>query len=58
MSNQKTPTVIKTENASRVLQLMDSYEDAPNDYSKFVKSVSEEQGISIEQLEKELEDFI
>ncbi|MEI8659412.1 hypothetical protein [Vibrio sp. Hal054] len=48
----------KTARASRVLQLLDSDEDAHDEYQTFVKLVAEEEGISIEQLETELEPFI
>jgi hypothetical protein len=48
----------KSENAKRVLQLMDSCEDGYSRYQEFVKKVSLEYGISIEQLERELVPFI
>jgi hypothetical protein len=49
---------IKTANAQRVLQLMDSCEDGASRYREFVELVSKEAKISTEQLEKELNPFI
>ena len=49
---------IKTPNAKRVLQLMDSYEDGANRYCEFIKLVSKEANITTEQLEEELNPFI
>lgn len=48
----------KTHAAKRVLQLMDSFEDGDSRYGEFVKLVSQEENISIEQLEKDLDPFI
>lgn len=50
--------VNKTPNAKRVLQLMDSDEDGDERYDEFVELVAREAGISILQLESELEPFI
>lgn len=49
---------IKTSSAKRVLQLMDSCEDGGGRYCEFVKQVSIETGISVENLDKELEHWI
>jgi hypothetical protein len=48
----------KTENASRVLQLMDSSEHGEGRYGEFVKLVANDANISIAQLEQELDPFI
>lgn len=48
----------KSKSAKKVLQMMDNEEDGANRYGEFVKKVAKEDGISIEQLEKELEPFI
>lgn len=48
----------KSENAKRVLQLMDSCEDGDSRYQEFIRKISLEYGISIEKLEYELEPFI
>ncbi len=50
--------VTKTENAHRVLQLMDITEDGDDRYGEFVKQVAADANISVEQLEAELEPFI
>jgi len=50
--------VVKTENAQRVLQLMDSEEDGSQKYSEFVVQVSNDAGITKEHLEIELEPFV
>ena len=47
-------TAVKTESAKKVLQLMDK----DYDYCEAVKIVMEEDGISREQLDKELTPFI
>lgn len=49
---------IKTVNASRVLQLMDSCLDGEGRYQEFVKQVAEEANMSVAALEAELEPFI
>lgn len=49
---------IKTVNASRVLQLMDSCLDGEDRYQEFVKQVAEEANMSVTALEAELEPFI
>ena len=49
---------VKTERAKKVLQLMDSNEDAPEHYQQFVQQIASEFKISKEQLEAELEPFI
>lgn len=49
---------VKTSNAKRVLQLMDSCVDGDNRYSEFVKQVSDETGVSVQQINKELENWI
>lgn len=54
----KKATPIKTKNAKRVLQLMDSEDDGDSRYQEFVALVSKETGVSIEQLEQELDPFI
>jgi len=54
----KEGAFMKTANAQRVLQLMGSCEDGHENYCKYVKMVSEETGISREQLDKELEPFV
>lgn len=48
----------KSENASKVLQLMDTYIDGPERYHEFVNQVAAEANISVETLEAELEPFI
>ncbi len=48
----------KTNNAQRVLQLMDSEENGNNRYQEFVKLVAKDVGISTQQLGSELEPFI
>ncbi|WP_415912532.1 hypothetical protein [Neptuniibacter sp. QD37_11] len=48
----------KTKGAQKVLQLMDSVEDGENRYREFVDQVAQEDGITVAQLEKELEPFI
>jgi hypothetical protein len=48
----------KSDNAARVLQLMDSVEDGLAEYSRFVAQTSEETGTNIKKIEKELEPFI
>ncbi|MBD77971.1 MAG: hypothetical protein CL840_03370 [Crocinitomicaceae bacterium] len=48
----------KTESAKKVLQLMDSEEDGGCRYQEFVRQVSNEDGISYEQLEAELDPFV
>ena len=50
--------VIKSKSASKVLQLMDKFEDGADRYMEFVKKISKEDNISIKQLEKELDSFI
>jgi hypothetical protein len=50
--------VVKTQGAQKVLSLMDFFEDGDDRYCEFVKLVSTETGITIEQLNKELEPFI
>lgn len=50
--------IYKSERACRVLQLMDSNEDGASRFSEFVKTVSKETGVSVEQIELELEPFI
>jgi Ca2+-binding EF-hand superfamily protein len=54
MSNE----IIKTENAAKVLQLMDSTEDGGDRYNEFVSLIAKENGISVSQLEAELDPFI
>jgi len=49
---------IKTANAKRVLQLMDSVEDGDSRYNEFVLLVSNESGNSVSKIEKELENWI
>lgn len=49
---------IKTAEAQRVLQLMDSTEDGADRYSEFVRLVAKESGKSIAQIEEELDPFI
>ncbi|MCZ2798998.1 hypothetical protein [Vibrio alginolyticus] len=49
---------IKSANASRVLQLMDSCLDGEDRYQEFVKQVAVESNMSVEALEFELEPFI
>lgn len=49
---------IKTANAQRVLQLMDSCENGDSRYREFVELVAKEANVSIEQLEAELNPFI
>ena len=49
---------IKTANAQRVLQLMDSCEDGQDRYREFVIQVSTNAKMSYAQLEKELDPFI
>ncbi len=48
----------KSASAQKVLELMDGEEDGGGRYEKFVKEVATEAGISISQLENELESFI
>lgn len=48
----------KSPSASKVLKLMDSYEDAAGDYALFVKQVAAEDNIPVAQLERELNPFI
>lgn len=48
----------KSEHVKQVLRLMDSCEDGNSRFQEFVRRVSSEYGISIEQLERELEPFI
>lgn len=48
----------KTKSAKKVLQLMDKYEDGAGRYAEFVKKVAKQDGISVAQLEKELDPFI
>lgn len=48
----------KSESAAKVLMLMDSHEYESKSYSYFVKRIADENGISIEQLERELQPFI
>jgi len=52
------PMNVKSANAKRVLQLMDSCEDGEGRYSEFVKLVAHESNVSIESLNAELELFI
>lgn len=49
---------IKTANAQRVLQLMDSCEDGSERYREFVNLVAKEANITTKQLEEELNPFI
>lgn len=48
----------KTNEVKRVLELLDSEEDAHFRYKEFVDMVSNESKVSIEKLEKDLEFFI
>ena len=48
----------KSKSAKKVLQLMDKFEDGESRYSEFVKKVAKQDGISVAQLEKELEPFV
>lgn len=48
----------KTTNAKRVLQLMDSCVDGDNRYCEFVKQVSAETGVSVQQINEELDHWI
>ncbi|MFM2668536.1 hypothetical protein AAFX24_27735 [Vibrio mediterranei] len=48
----------KSESASKVLQLMDAYEDGEDRYQEFVKQVAAESNISVKTLEAELEPFV
>ena len=50
--------VIKSEPAKEVLQLLDSDEDAPDDFSDIVEAVAKKAGICTETLRKELELYI
>lgn len=52
------PSWIKTIQAKKVLQLMDSEEDALAHYQKFVREVSEESGIPAEEIHQSLKEFI
>lgn len=54
---QKKPP-LKSAEAKRVLQLMDSFDDGNGRYTEFVQQVSNETNISVEELNKELEPFI
>lgn len=49
---------VKTQGAQQVLELMDSQEDGADRYCEFVELVSNETGVTIAQLNKELEPFI
>lgn len=49
---------VKTQGAQKVLELMDSQEDGADRYCEFVELVSNETGVTIAQLNKELEPFI
>lgn len=48
----------KSESASKVLQLMDAFEDGEDRYQEFVKQVAAESNISVKTLEAELEPFV
>ena len=48
----------KTENAQKVLQLMDSVDDGESRYNEFVKQVSDETNVPLSQIKEELEPFI
>ncbi len=50
--------VKKSKSASKVLKMMDSEEGGDAKFKEFVAKVAKEDGISVEQLEKELEPFI
>ncbi len=52
------PMPVKTINATRVLQLMDREDNGAARYREFVEWVASEAGISVQQLETELEPFI
>jgi hypothetical protein len=51
-------SIFKSENAKRVLQLMDSFEDGQERYCEFVDQVAQEANMTKEALEAELEPFI
>jgi hypothetical protein len=56
LKEQTTPA--RTNEASRVLNLMESEEDGPARYCEFVKLVSFESGVPIDQLERDLRPFV
>ncbi|ENN6469976.1 hypothetical protein AB9X29_003777 [Vibrio vulnificus] len=49
---------IKSDSASRVLQLMDSYADGQDRYKELLVQVAREDNVPVEQLEKELDEYI
>lgn len=49
---------MKSNSVIRVLQLMDSFEDGQERYAEFVTQVANEDNVSIEQLEQELNQYI